>query len=289
MIEVGGSEQLTSDSLPMVVWLKGDEDYFEDFALDAHQVMEELGIKRSRLRQISGEELRVGRVKSGRYIKPIYRSQDVESYKNWTRATASHSKSSTVVEKALESLKSESTSLIDTLTEESKTFRQQLDSVSKRLRDEILGISLNQSLVHYRKQKIESEHQFEYLNHQLQNILNEAYEEKLTLQVLNKKLMELDGIKLSQIELMQKLQELKPVVQENSKNIEKMNEGYLAIVEKLLNQLQSIQMKLDRTQHQKSAKPKCLTPYIEFTNIKSIQKAVSSSKRKKTLKYRLFT
>lgn len=103
---------LESDSeggeLPMTVWLRGDEPFAGDFALDADKVMAELGIKRSRLTQISGRELRVGRIRRGRYIAPVYRQVDVETYKSWTRATASHVKSSSVLHEAAAALKDES-------------------------------------------------------------------------------------------------------------------------------------------------------------------------------------
>lgn len=86
--------------LPLLVWLKGDEPYFAEFTLDAETVMQQLGIKRSRLTQISGTELRVGRARIDRYIRPVYRPCDIEEYAAWTRATASHHKSSTLLEQA---------------------------------------------------------------------------------------------------------------------------------------------------------------------------------------------
>jgi hypothetical protein len=89
-----------SDELPMIVWLRGDEAWYPEFNLDADAVMAKLGIKRSRLTQISGKELRVGRVRVDRYIKPVYRDEDVESYKAWTRTTASHQKSSAALKDA---------------------------------------------------------------------------------------------------------------------------------------------------------------------------------------------
>lgn len=86
--------------LEMVVWLEGHEPYVQEFCLNADQAMERLGIKRSRLNQISGKELRVGRIKSGRYIKPMYREQDIEGYLQWTRPTASHQASKRALESA---------------------------------------------------------------------------------------------------------------------------------------------------------------------------------------------
>jgi hypothetical protein len=88
--------------LPLVVWLRGDEPYIEEFDTDAEGAMEALGIKRSRLTQISGRELRVGRIRAGRYIKPLYRSIDLQAYKEWTRAPSSHQKSAAIVENTIE-------------------------------------------------------------------------------------------------------------------------------------------------------------------------------------------
>ncbi len=77
-----GLEQTTDDfvpsqdgDLPMIVWLRGDELYVDEFCLDADAAMKALGIKRSRLTQISGKELRVGRcaltVIHGRFTAPV--------------------------------------------------------------------------------------------------------------------------------------------------------------------------------------------------------------------------
>ena len=93
-----------NELLPLSIWLRGDEPYFEEFSLDADEVMSQLGIKRSRLRQISGQELRVGRKRVERYIKPFYRPKDVEDYLGWTRATASHQKSSLILNSAADNL-----------------------------------------------------------------------------------------------------------------------------------------------------------------------------------------
>lgn len=91
-------------SLPMVVWLRGDEDDVEEFSLDADQVMARLGIKRSRLTQISGKELRVGRIRIDRYTRPVFRPADVEAYLAKTRAPTSHQASGRLIGKVLERL-----------------------------------------------------------------------------------------------------------------------------------------------------------------------------------------
>ncbi len=81
-------------TLPMVVWLRGDE---EDFTLSAEDVMAALDIKRSRLTQISGRELRVGRRRVDRYLKPFYRPTDVYSYQERTRAALTRQRSAAAV------------------------------------------------------------------------------------------------------------------------------------------------------------------------------------------------
>lgn len=104
---------------PMIVWLRGDESWFAEFNMDADGVMKTLGIKRSRLTQISGRDLRVGRVRVDRYIRPIYRLVDVQQYLNWTRATASHQKSSDSIKMATDHLHEQSLliqSTMETLT-----------------------------------------------------------------------------------------------------------------------------------------------------------------------------
>jgi hypothetical protein len=95
----------TPEDLPMIVWLVGTEPWFSEFSLEADHVMASLGIKRTRLTQIAGRELRVGRVRRGRYISPVFRPEDVEQYLNWSRAPSTHIKSSTMLSEAADMLK----------------------------------------------------------------------------------------------------------------------------------------------------------------------------------------
>jgi methyl-accepting chemotaxis protein len=81
------------EELPMIVSLNEDESLVASFSMSADDVMQVLNIKRSRLTQISGRELRVGRLRVDKYVRPFYRPCDVEKYKEWTRATASHQSS----------------------------------------------------------------------------------------------------------------------------------------------------------------------------------------------------
>lgn len=123
-----------NDQLPMIVWLSGEDPIFSDFSLDADAVMQLLGIKRTRLTQISGRELRVGRAKQDRYIKPFYRPKDVEDYLNWTKATSTSKKSSELVQEAASLLAQESTHLKESLS-------APLDRVAEHLSAQINHIS----------------------------------------------------------------------------------------------------------------------------------------------------
>jgi hypothetical protein len=124
-----------TENLPMVVWLTGLEPYFNEFCLDAEEVMERLSIRRSRLTQIAGKELRVGRARIDRYIRPVFRPCDVEEYKSWTRPTASHQKSSEILNEAADQLGDQISELkhsIATLTSE----QQRIVGIIKHLNDD---------------------------------------------------------------------------------------------------------------------------------------------------------
>jgi len=105
-----------SPEFPMVLFLRGDEDYFNDFCMNAEQVMQVLGIRRSRLNQISGKELRVGRARIDNYVRPVYRKQDVEEYLKWIRPTATHKKSSDMLNEARTKLEEQSERISDILS-----------------------------------------------------------------------------------------------------------------------------------------------------------------------------
>lgn len=100
--EVTASQK--DQTLPMILTLRGDEAIVDEFTFDTDQAMNFLGIKRSRLNQISGRELRVARIRRDRYIRPVYRECDLKDYLDWTRATATHLSSSKAIEQAVENL-----------------------------------------------------------------------------------------------------------------------------------------------------------------------------------------
>ena len=106
--KVEGASTDSLEELPMVVILRGDEPYAESFCRDADYVMKKLQIKRSRLTQISGKDLRVGRIRVDRYVRPMYRDEDVEKYQSWTRSPATHKNSSQMIDLAVERLEQKS-------------------------------------------------------------------------------------------------------------------------------------------------------------------------------------
>ncbi len=138
--------------LPLVVWLRGDEPHCAEFVLDADEVMALLNIRRSRLTQISGRELRVGRMRRGRYVSPMYRPEDVEAYGNWTRATASHVKSSTLLSEAAEDLKRQGAGLADSIEE---TLRKNASDGLRALNGEFAALRREFPAVDGRLQALE--------------------------------------------------------------------------------------------------------------------------------------
>jgi hypothetical protein len=130
VVEVDHSKP-TAD-LPMIVILKGDEPYFKEFSWDSNKVMHLLGIKRSRLNQVSGQELRVGRTRIDRYIRPVYRPCDVEKYLEWTRPTATHQRSTKIIDSAREKLESQSRKLEEQISTLEKTLRLSIQSFIKK-------------------------------------------------------------------------------------------------------------------------------------------------------------
>lgn len=123
------SKETGAKDLPMIVMLKGDESFFSDFSWDAIEVMKVLGIKRSRLNQISGKELRVGKARIDRYLRPIYRPADVKDYLSWTRPTASHKRSSSIVEEARKKLEDKTDELISQITNSSDYISNNLEKI----------------------------------------------------------------------------------------------------------------------------------------------------------------
>jgi|GEM_PF-1944588 len=175
----GWKETEQQSQMPLVVWLRGDEPFAGDFNLDADAAMNLLGIKRSRLTQISGRELRVGRIRIDRYIRPMYRKSDIDEYLSWTRATASHLKSSDVLIAAANELREESKEVISHLDikfrELSSEFGSQFNHVAsetyriQRDSSKLLGNDIHSATDHLRMemQGLKSDLMDAVSNHQL--------------------------------------------------------------------------------------------------------------------------
>ena len=120
-------------TLPMVLLLRGDELIVDDFTFDTDQAMNFLGIKRSRLSQISGRELRVARIRKDRYVRPVYREADLKDYLDWTRATATHVSSSKAIEQAVENLDDRFNDILQVLNEKLQVYHaSQQDWMSEK-------------------------------------------------------------------------------------------------------------------------------------------------------------
>lgn len=118
----------------MIVWLRGDE---EEFTLSAEDVMAVLDIKRSRLTQISGRELRVGRRRVDRYLKPFYRPADVYSYQESTRAALTRQRSAAAVSSVADDIETRHKTLLQEMsaqlnaavTDTSQTLQKKLSAL----------------------------------------------------------------------------------------------------------------------------------------------------------------
>lgn len=133
-------ENKITEDLPMITWLKGDESYFEEFSWDAKKVMEVLGIKRSRLTQISGQELRVGKARVDRYLRPFYRPEDVQNYLKWTQPTASHKRSTGIVDEARRRLEETTEELKKSLQQGPSGFQKFFSKVNRQISQNIFLI-----------------------------------------------------------------------------------------------------------------------------------------------------
>lgn len=148
-------QHTTADDFPMLVWLRGDEPWFTQFDMDADSTMAALGIKRSRLTQIAGRDLRVGRVRVDRYIRPVFRSIDVAAYLDQTRATASHQKSSEAIQVASQAFNEQIERFQSTLDAISSNLTAQLNSVLGTLISE--SMSQNIATLHARVDSLEAD------------------------------------------------------------------------------------------------------------------------------------
>ena len=225
------------NNLPSVVWLQGNEPFFSEFSLNAEEVMERLGIKRSRLRQISGKELRVGRTRVEKYIKPVYRPEDVKKYLEWTRAAASHLRSTTLIQSATQKLSEQHDELLKLLDERLKHHfaaeKRQQDYQFLSLTQEInlLKNSITKEVKkHSDIQQENSQTRFHYVEEKLKKISDLEMESKtnaIQIQALKSYLAEAVGLIQSQQKTMQ-------LLQNSQKSLESIAEDILNTVDEKL-------------------------------------------------------
>lgn len=185
----------SSEPLPMILVLKQEDRLALEFSLDAQAVMEELGIKRSRLTQISGRELRVARIKMGQYIRPMYRPDDVNEYKSWSRATATHQKASSMVQHAADSLQNQAEKLSHTLTDSIEEFSSTLSESLSSIRSDLIQERLErkENLDHFKEDILSTLNQSsnihqEFLQNSSSSILDKLFQ-------IEQKLLSLQDIK----------------------------------------------------------------------------------------------
>lgn len=213
-------ENKANEDLPMIVFLSSDNEIVEEFSMDADAAMEALGIKRSRLTQISGKELRVGKIRIDRYTRPVYRPCDIENYKKWTRATASHLNSSKVINEAVLKLNEQCTTLNNLATVTLPEFEAKIEGYLSENTEYLLK---------------ENKDTTDSLNEALNKVLNHisSYKENLNseykeIQALTKHLLtDIERIVSSQSEISHtltevqtSLNEIKASNSENSRKIE---------------------------------------------------------------------
>lgn len=96
------------------------------FDVGADEAMEALGIKRSRLTQISGRTLPCARIKIGRYVRPMYRHQDIENYRSRLRIPQSRAHAAQIIERTTSHLEKCATELTASLGRESGVLSQSM-------------------------------------------------------------------------------------------------------------------------------------------------------------------
>lgn len=185
---IGACEAGPVEPLPMIVWLRGDEPWCGDFTLEAEDVMQRLSIKRSRLTQISGRELRVGRIRRGRYVSPVYRSIDVDEYLEWTRATATHLKASSVLQEAVAQLEDSSERLADRVAHATHAVSDSLHQVVSAASSKII-VSIQDDLLELRRTiavaSTQQTHSQESFARQLQLIRQSMSQQAATVEALS--------------------------------------------------------------------------------------------------------
>jgi hypothetical protein len=195
----------TSQDLPPIVWLRGDEEYFSEFDMDADAVMQALGIKRSRLTQLSGKELRVGRMRVDRYIRPLYRSVDVQAYIDWSRAPLTQVKSSHAIQHAIDQLENRAVSFEAAMQTLSLDMSEVLRSSIEKLQKELPALTPDQSeglsQVEYQLVAMQNDllQKLQFFHDQQQNLLSAIQESQSTQSKSQSTLQDIASISILEI------------------------------------------------------------------------------------------
>lgn len=120
------SQTLLSSSEIEVLYLDLHDPRAAQFDIGADEAMEALGIKRSRLTQISGRTLPCARIKIGRYVRPMYRHQDIENYRSRLRIPQSRAHAAQIIERTTRHLEKCAAELTASLGHESGVLSQSM-------------------------------------------------------------------------------------------------------------------------------------------------------------------
>lgn len=129
--------ELAGQGAKNYLYLDPATDEASEFDCNAEQAMEYLGIKRSRLTQISGNQLPCARIKVDRYIRPMYRWSDVRSYRERLQLSVSYSKSKQEVHEASSELTRIASDFAGTLADHRQLHKQAMDQQAQKTEAEL--------------------------------------------------------------------------------------------------------------------------------------------------------
>ena len=172
-----GAVEGASSKEDSVLYLEAHDPRAQEFNCNAQEAMEALGIKRSRLTQISGQTLPCARIKIGRYQRPMYRKKDLEQYIAHLRIPASRAQTSHIIERGVLQLQECAEKLTASLSQESGILSQTLEK------------SLEGFYAHQESKHHEHHTHIESLNQKLENLTLELKDLKEHLNTNSQKLL----------------------------------------------------------------------------------------------------
>lgn len=120
--------QNVQDASSCILYLHSRDPRVREFSCSAADAMQMIGIKRSRLTQISGKSLACARIKIGRYIRPMYRPQDIEDYVRRSRISQSQHKSRHIIETSTTKLIQEAEKISSCLEHATSEWHQSMQN-----------------------------------------------------------------------------------------------------------------------------------------------------------------